>query len=163
MTGVRLISAIMAAACAAAPIAASADTLTNTMNARIRVDTACRLFTEPLAFGSVNLFSGVVDAQATIRLRCGPAVAYTVAIDNGQNVNGTQRRMSRGPGWFQYVNYQIYRDAARSQPWGATGGAVVTGTTPTNGDVDLIAYGRVPNSIVLPAAYTDIVTVTVSF
>lgn len=163
MTGYRLISAIVAAALTAAPIAASAGTLTNTMEARLRVDTSCRVFTEPLQFGNVNIFSGVVDATSNIRLRCGPAVAYTVAIDNGQNYNG-QRRMSNGRGgWFSYVNYQIYRNAARTQVWGSTAGNLVTGTTPANGLVTLVAYGRVPNSIVLPNDYIDVVTVTVNF
>ena len=163
MTGYRLISALAAAALAAAPFAVSAKTLTNPMIARMNVDTSCRVFTEPLAFGNVNIFSGQVDAQATIRLRCGPAVAYAVAIDNGQHANGAQRRMSNGGGFFQYVNYQIYRNAARTQVWGATAATDVNGVTPANGDVDLVAYGRVPNSIVLPNDYTDVVTVTVTF
>lgn len=163
-TGTRPILAILAAALVAAPPAVSAGTLTGTMDARMTVDASCRVFTEPLQFGRANIFSGVVDATANIRLRCGPAVAYSVAIDNGQQPNGAQRRMWHGAGgWFRYVNYQIYRNAARTQLWGSTAGNVATGTTPANGQVTLVAYGRVPNSIVLPAAYLDVVTVTVSF
>lgn len=161
--GTLSIPAILAAALGAAPVAASAKTLSNTLDARMRVDTSCRVNTEPLTFGSVNIFSGQVDATARIRLSCGPAVAYSVAIDNGLNYNG-QRRMSNGAGgWFAYVPYQIYRNAARTQAWGATPATRVTGITPVNGDVTLIAYGRVPNSIVLPRAYIDVVTVTVNF
>jgi spore coat protein U-like protein len=163
MTGFRLISAIMAAAFAAAPIAVSAKTLTNSLNARLQVDTSCRIFTEPLAFGNANIFSGVINAQATIRLRCGPQVAYSVAIDNGQNFSGGNRRMYSGAPFVPYVTYQIYRNAARTQVWGSTAGNVVTGTTPVNGDVDLIAYGQVPGGIIWPAAYVDVVTVTVTF
>jgi spore coat protein U-like protein len=86
-----------------------------------------------------------------------------VAIDNGQNFNG-QRRMSNGTGgFFAYVPYQIYRNAARTQVWGSTAGTLVSGTTPVTGDVTLTAYGRVPNSIVLPRDYVDTVTVTVNF
>lgn len=163
MTALRRISAMVAAALAAAPFAASAKTLTNTLNARLRVDTSCRVFTEPLQFGNVNIFSGVVDATANIRLRCGPAVAYSVAIDNGQNFNGNRRMSNGAGGWFAYVNYQIYRNAARTQVWGATPATMMTGVTPANGQVTLVAYGRVPNSIVLPRDYTDVVTVTVNF
>ena len=163
-SGTRLILATAVAAFAAAPIAASAKTLTNTMDARLRVDTSCRLTTEPLHFGNVNIFSGIVDTTANLRLQCGPAVAYSVAIDNGQNANGAQRRMSNGAGgFFAFVNYQIYRNAARTQVWGSTAGNLVTGTTPANGQVTLTAYGRVPNSIVLPRDYVDVVTVTVNF
>ena len=161
--GFRTISVLFGAILSTAPSAASAKTLTNTLDARLRVDTSCRLFTEPLQFGNANIFSGVVDATARIRLSCGPAVAYSVAIDNGQHYNGQRRMFGPPPGWFSYVNYQIYRNAARTQVWGATPATMMTGTTPVNGDVTLIAYGRVPNSIVLPREYTDIVTVTVNF
>lgn len=133
------------------------------MPAYLDVDTSCRVFTEPLAFGDANIFSGVINAQATIRLRCGPQVVYAVAIDNGQHANGAQRRMYSGAPFVPYVNYQIYRNAARNQVWGATAATDVNGTTPVNGDVDLIMYGQVPGGFIWPAAYTDVVTVTVTF
>lgn len=146
------------------PTGVYAKTATGTLPARLQVDTACRLNTEPLAFGTANLFSGQIDAITTVRLSCGPAVAYSVAIDNGQNFNG-QRRLYGGVwGGFQlYVPYEIYRNAGRTQVWGSAAGTVVTGTTPINGDVTLTAYGRVPNSLVLARPYSDSVTVTVSF
>lgn len=162
LTGKRPLAMALAAALVAAPAAVSAKTTTNTINATLDVDTSCRLFTEPLQFGTVNIFSGVVDATARVRLSCGPFVAYTVAIDNGLHFNG-QRRMFSGGAWFAYVPYQIYRNAARTQVWGSTAGNLVTGTTPVDGEVTLIAYGRVPNSIVLPRPYMDTVTVTVNF
>lgn len=162
-TGLRLLPIISAVAALAVPSVAVGKTLSSSLDARVRVDTSCRMTVEPMTFGTVNIFSGQVDATALIHLRCGPAVAYSVALDNGQNFNG-QRRMSNGMGgWFSYVTYQIYRNAARTQVWGATVGNMVTGTTPANGDVTLRAYGRVPNSIVLPRAYADVITVTVNF
>ena len=164
LTGKRLISAMGIAAFMAAPYAVSAKTLNGTAVARVRVDTSCRLNTEPLTFGTVNLFSGQVDASTNIKLSCGPNVPYTVAIDDGQNFNG-QRRMYGGIafGFQLYVPYQIFRNAARTQVWGSTAGTLATGTTPVNGDVTLVAYGRVPNSLVLASPYTDTVTVTVNF
>lgn len=163
MTGLRYILIAFAAALPAMPSGVSAKTVSNSMDARVKVDTSCRLTAEPLAFGSVNIFSGQVNATASIQLRCGPSVAYSVALDYGKNFNG-QRRMSNGiGGFFAYVPYQIYRNAARTQVWGSTAGTLATGTTPADGLVTLTAYGRVPNSIVLPRAYADVVTVTVNF
>ena len=155
---------VVVAVLAAAPTAVSAKTLAGTTTARLRVETACRLYTAPLSFGAANLFSGQIDTTATLRLSCGPAVAYTVAIDNGQNFNG-QRRMYGGSflGFPLYVSYEIYRNAARTQVWGAAAANVVSGITPANGDVTLTAYGRVPNSMVLARRYVDTVTVTVNF
>lgn len=134
------------------------------MTARADIDTSCRLNTEPLQFGMVNVFSGVVDTTARVRLACGPSIAYSVTIDNGQYYNG-QRRMYGGTwnGFQLYLPYQIYRNAARTQPWGATPATRVNGTTPANGLVTLTAYGRLPSSIVLPRAYADVVTITVDF
>lgn len=163
MTRLRpLLTAVMLVQ-ATVPSVVYAKSASGSMDARVSVDTSCRLTAEPLTFGTVNIFSGQVDATTSIHLRCGPAVAYSVALDNGLNFT-TQRRMSNGTGgFFAYVSYYIYRDAARTQAWGATAGTMVTGTTPANGDVTLTAYGRVPSSIVLPRAYSDVVTVTVNF
>lgn len=163
MTGLRPILIALALAWPAFAIPVAAKTVSNSMDARVRVDTSCRMTVEPMTFGNVNIFSGQVDATALIHLRCGPAVAYSVALDNGRNFNAGWRRMSSGGGFFQYVRYQIYRDAARTQLWGSTPATMVTGTTPANGDVTLTAHGRVPNTIVMPRAYTDVVTVTVNF
>lgn len=160
MTGYRSICLIVAAALAAAPEAASADTLTANVDARVRVDTACKLFTEPLAFGVVNINSAQVDATTTIQLSCGPNVAYSVAIDNGRHFNG-QRRMYAGIGNL-YVAYQIYRDAARTQVWGV-GANQVSGITPLSGTATLTAYGRVPDTRKPARPYNDQVTVTVNF
>lgn len=163
MTGLRPILPSIALVLVAAHSGVAAKTVSNSMVSRVRVDTSCRLTAEPLSFGTANIFSGQIDASTSIHLRCGPGVAYSVALDNGQNFT-TQRRMANGMGgWFAYVPYQIYRNAQRTQVWGSTAGTMVTGMTPVNGDVTLTAYGRVPAAIVLPRAYTDVVTVTVNF
>lgn len=150
-------------ATAAIPFTVAAKTVSNSMDARVRVDTSCRMTVEPMRFGNANIFSGAIDTTALIHLRCGPAVAYTVAMDNGQNFNGERRMASGTGGFFGYVRYEIYRNAARSQVWGSAAGNTVSGITPANGDVTLTAYGRVPGGIIIPRAYSDVVTVTVNF
>lgn len=139
---------------------ASAGTVTNTLEARLRVDTSCRIFTEPLAFGTVNINSVQVDATSTIRLSCGPSVAYAVAIDNGLHFNAS-RRMYAGNGNL-YVEYEIYRNAARTLRWGV-GANQVTGVTPLDGEATLTLYGRVPDTRKPARPYLDQVTVTVTF
>lgn len=164
-TNAHLGALLAAAATAVVPSVASAKTVSGSMQTTVVVDTSCRMTVSPLSFGNSNLFSGVIDATTTIDLRCGPAVNYSVAIDNGLYYNG-QRRMYGGPpilGFGAYVTYQIYRNAARTQVWGATAGTMATGTTPASGRVTLNAYGRVPNSIVFARPYEDTVTVTVNF
>ena len=147
----------------AVPAGLHAKTTTSTMIARTKVDTACKLQTTNLTFGSVNIISGQVDASTTMALTCGPAVAYSVGIDNGQNYNGQRRMVGTTIFGTLYLPYQLYRNAARTQLWGSTAGATVNGTTPTNGKATLTVYGRLPNSLVLGAVYLDTVTVTVNF
>lgn len=162
MTGKLPMQAVVAVALAAAPAIASAKSLSGTMTARANVDASCRLVTEWLSFGTVKGFTGIVDATANIRLICGPGIAYTVAIDNGLHFNG-QRRMFNGTPARSYVPYQLYRNSARTQVWGATAGSVASGTTPSSGLVTLIVYGRVPDTKVLARPYVDTVTITVNF
>ena len=148
----------------AAPAVVQAKTTTSTMIARTKVDTACKLQTTNLTFGSVNFVSGQVDATTTLALTCGPSVAYSVAMDNGQNYNAG-RRMYGGTffGFPLYLPYELYRNAARTQAWGATAGTTLNGTTPANGKATLTVYGRLPSNYVLGAVYLDTVTVTVNF
>lgn len=161
----RFVALSVATVLAVVPAGVSAGTKSGTMKTTVTVDPSCRMTVSGLSFGNANLFSGVVDATTTINLTCGPAVNYSVAIDNGQYYNG-QRRMYGGPGFLgfgEYVTYQLYRNAGRTQAWGATAGTMATGTTPANGKVALTVYGRVPNSVVFARPYEDTVTVTVNF
>ena len=161
----RLTAMLAAAIFAASPSLSVAKTTSGTLRTSVTVDTSCRTTLTDLAFGNATLFSGQMDATTTIALSCGPGVNYSVAIDNGRYFNG-QRRMYGGVpilGLGSYVTYQLYRNAARTQVWGATAGTMVTGTTPANGKALLTVYGRVPNSIVFARPYQDTVTVTVNF
>ena len=62
------------------------------------------------------------------------------------------------------VNYNMYRDAARTLNWGETDTVDTVDATGTGSAVTHTVYGRVPPQAT-PAAntYTDTVTVTVNF
>lgn len=172
MRGLEPIRAVQAGAVALAgaallsPLPASAGQATNEMAVSVVIPEGCQVTTRPLSFGTVTILSAAVDATSTITLQCAPGTAYSVALDGGLHASGSQRRMYAGPGGFaalRYVNYHLYRNAARTLSWGSTAGQTVGGVAPANGAIDLIVYGRMPGAIVLPTAYHDTVTVTVSF
>lgn len=145
---------------------AFAGQATNTVPLALEIQSGCRLSTEPLMFGNANFFTGQIDTTSTIDVRCNPGTAYTVAIDNGDNfANGSRRMVSTTAflGLFRYVNYQIYRNAARNQVWGSNPGQVVSGTVPASGHKTHTMYGRVPSTIAWAVEYRDTVTVTLSF
>jgi spore coat protein U-like protein len=88
---------------------------------------------------------------------------YTAALDGGQAgaADPTQRKMSKAS---EQVTYGLYRDAARTLPWGSTAG---TNTVSGAGDTtvqNLAVYGRIPaQPTPSPGLYTDTVVVTVSY
>jgi spore coat protein U-like protein len=140
---------------------------TNNFYISANVVSDCRLVSSTnLDFGTVyETLSNNVDATAAIAVTCngsqGGNTPYYVFLDNGLNPNGDQRRM-KGPN-NSFLNYELYKDTARSIRWGNTTstGAQATG----NGQPQtMTVYGRVPAQAV-PAAgkYTDTVVITLSY
>ena len=152
------------AATAAAP--ALAGTATNNMPVSVNVLNSCTVSATPMAFGSPTAIGGTdIDTTSTVSLTCTNGAAYDVALDGGLNSSGTQRRMSNGAATPVYVNYGIYKDAARATTWGSAVGATQAGNAGVSGVVSLTAYGRIPSTAASVGAgsYTDTVTVTVTF
>lgn len=123
---------------------------------------SCSLAALPMMFGSINVFFPNATTQTSLFVDCTPNTAFTVAIDNGLNFNGQRRMVRIGPGFGRFLNYEIFRDAARSQRWGMTAAQVVTGVAPANGKVTLVAYGRA-NGFVAAGPFEDTVTITITF
>ena len=128
----------------------------------------CRMTLTALSFGTYDPLgpnaSQELDATATLSLTCTRNSIATVAMDQGQNPagGGLSRRLAAGD---QRLDYEIYRDAARTQAWSAGSSAVryisTAGITSTN---QLTVYGRIPpGQEVASGTYSDIVTATVDF
>lgn len=140
-----------------------AATARNTMRVDTTVVRGCSLAALPMMFGTVAFFLPQANARASIFVDCTPNTAFTVSMDNGQNPNGTQRRMIRtGAGVGTYLSYEVYRDAARTQRWGTSGGQVVNGNSAASGKVTLYAYGRT-TGLVASGPFQDVVAVTITF
>jgi len=110
--------------------------------------------------------SGLVDTAlnytTTLSMNCRRRTAWQVGLDNGQNASGTVRRMRNAAG--QYLTYELYRDAARSQRWGSTLNSDTQTGTGTGSAQSLTLYGRVPAAQTpRPGSYSDVVKVTVTY
>nr|WP_232230762.1 spore coat protein U domain-containing protein [Serratia sp. SCBI] len=121
-----------------------------------------------ISFGTYSSLANVITASATgsggtgtLGLNCTTGTNYTVALDNGLNASGSQRRMASSVP--AYISYNLYQDSAHAVPWNSTTG-VLTGTG-TGSAVPLIVYGLVPAAGTTPAAgaYSDTVTMTVTW
>lgn len=123
---------------------------------------ACTVESTSLSFGSINpLAAGNVDSTSTVTVTCPATTAYTIALSAG---SGTfdDRRMASGA---NTLSYQLYTDATHATVWGDGTGAtaVVSGSAGSTGSPHTV-YGRVPpQTTAVPGAYTDTVTVTVTY
>ena len=152
---------------ASVPVAAAAPAMagshSSTMAVSAVVENNCNVAASPMTFngGPVSAVSSV-DGSAAISVYCTSSAAFTVDMDKGVNAFGDQRRMINENG--EYLDYEIFSDASRSQPWGASGQGVSEETAGANGK-EIIAYGRI-NAVTKDTRsgiYRDTITVTVSF
>jgi len=129
----------------------------------------CSVTLTPLAFGMYTPgTSSPLDAVADITVRCvAQPGSYAVTIGPGLSGNQLARTLLAGGG--DILNYNLFRDPARTQVWGngTPPTFVVTGSRPRVGQPTVNVhplYGRVfagqtPN----PGTYADSLLVTVLF
>ncbi len=140
---------------------AGSVTTTSTLLVTATVSAACVVSTTPVAFGVYNPTAGtVLDGSGKVSVLCTNGTNYSVSLDGGGQADVLGRAMSNGADFLQY---QLYSDAARVAVWGTTGGELVNATG-TGLLVDHTVYGRVAASQnVTQGSYTDTVNVTVTY
>ncbi len=136
---------------------------TFTLAAQAQVVPRCTIGTTDLDFGQTGLLNAPRDATNRLSIVCTSGAPYVIGLDGGTigTNDPTRRRMISGN---QSILYGLYRDQARTLPWGAmqgtdTMGAVGTGTTQR-----FTVFGRVPSQTTpSPGLYADTVVVTVTY
>jgi spore coat protein U-like protein len=129
---------------------------------RATVSTTCRVAGNTLDFGTVALLSSDVDSNGSSAVTCTNGTPYRVLLDNGLTGTGpTNRKMTLGG---SEVVYGLYRDAARSQPWGDISGTNSLSATGTGLAQSHTIYGRVPPQMT-PATgtYSDTIVISVEY
>ena len=160
------VAKLMAAACLSAlmlPVAQAATTVN------------CTASVSGIAFGIYNPLSAVANASTgTLRVTCNGSgtgsanVTLKVTLSTGLSGSYTTRKMFSG---VNALNYNIYWSAAYNQIMGdGTGGSFAgsAGPFPVSAGGSNFAtgtmYGLIPASQdVAPGAYSDIITVTVTY
>src|SRR5262245_6217003 len=82
------------------------------MQVNANVIRKCTITTQPMAFGNydpvqVNA-TAPLDGQSTITVACTKGTSVLIAMDDGSNAQGTQRRMLDRT---SYLRYEAYKDA----------------------------------------------------
>ena len=161
---IRLTAMTAMAWCLTAGVARAQASASASLAVSVEVTPNCTVAAEPLAFGAVTAANAPSQtATASIEVACGPDVAFTVQLDDGQNAAGQTRR-AFDPATGQYVGYEIYADPAHTRRWGSLEMQSVAGVTATTGTQRLTAYGLIGSDTQIAAgAYGDLVTVTTNF
>lgn len=122
----------------------------------------CKIRAQNLDFGEHGILDSAVDATGQLSVTCSPGTSFSVGLDHGLNGSGpTSRRMMLGE---RSIMYGLYRDPARTQPWGGVTSSNRFSGTGSGAEQKLPIYGRVPAQLAPgPGKYTDTVVVTVSY
>ncbi len=138
-------------------------TASTSFSATATVLSTCNVGATSVNFGSTGILNANTDAQGTLSIQCSPSLPYTVSLDGGTSgaTDPTQRKMS-----FTGANvtYGLYRDSARTLPWGNTVGTNTTSGTGTGVTQSQTVYGRIATQTTpKPGSYSDSVVVTVGY
>ena len=141
-------------------IAAATFLLLLCVTARAEAD--CAINTTSVAFGTYDVFSATPrDANGTVQINCTPRENIQVTLSRGSSSVFNPRTLRSGT---NILNYNLFRDAARTQIWGdgTAGTFLATGNNVRN--TTLTVFGRVPASQDATIGnYTDTIVATVIF
>jgi spore coat protein U-like protein len=143
-----------------------ADSSSTSLNVTATVGSNCTISTNPLAFSAydpvVAHASSNLDGTGTVTIICTKGAVTSVGLDLGANSSGTTRRMTNGS---DFLTYEIYKEAARTNIWGNSGANLLdTGTAPSKAARSFSAFGRIPSAQDVGSGnYTDTVIATVNF
>ena len=143
---------------------AIASTQTTTFQVTATVQTACEINSASnLAFGAYTR-QAIDDATSNISVTCTNTTPYDVGLDAGTSTGATvTNRAMTGPGGA-LLHYAMYSDANRTVNWGNTVGVDTVHSIGNGSAQSLTVYGQIPSGQhPTPGAYTDTITVTLTF
>jgi spore coat protein U-like protein len=141
----------------------------SSLSATATVAASAQLSVSPLRFGRIGA-PGLYEATTLIVVRAAKGVAYSITLDAGQNgsAGGRRLRLQGGP---DTLSYDLWKDPARTLPWGDGDFA---GTYPGGGSLSAVGTGRhqefpvygrlyAMEEMAAPGRYADVVTVTIHY
>ena len=128
---------------------------------------SCSAVAIPVLFGTYA-GSADVNTSGSVTVTCTSDSPYKVRIDKGLNGSSvTARKMkSTALNATDTLNYGLFRDSGRSQPWGETDGTDTQTGTPTIANLvqAFTVYANLPAGQAVPAGgYSDTVTITIAY
>lgn len=122
----------------------------------------------PLTFAG-KMTSLDADSTGSVSVTCTgltQAANYSLKLSTGGSNNSFARSMA-GTGGGARMNYNLFVDANRSNPWGdgITGGQFQGSIAPPGGTANHVYYGRVPagQTALRAGSYSDQLLITLEF
>lgn len=138
-------------------------TATASTSATATVISSCNVSATNVNFGTTSILASNIDATGTLTVQCSSAQPYTVSLSGGNSgaLDPTQRKMAFGA---QQVTYGLYRDPARTLPWGSSAGVNTASGNGSGIAQNLTVFGRIaPQVTPLPGSYSDAIVATVAY
>lgn len=125
----------------------------------------CTVSGTTVAFGVFNPFGSTLTSTGTITVACHggpPPATYTIALSTGNSGSFSSRNLSSGT---DALNYNMYTSSSYTSIWGdGTGGSVTVTGSDESKTKTYTVYAQLPAPQgVTPAAYSDTITVTVTY
>ncbi|WP_324699099.1 spore coat U domain-containing protein [Novosphingobium sp. RL4] len=89
------------------------------VNVELTVLNDCIITAPAASFGSAPLVGSFNPITRTILIRCSAGASYTVGLNDGNNADGTVRRMRKIDNSSNYLRYEIYKSASSTERWGS--------------------------------------------
>jgi spore coat protein U-like protein len=127
---------------------------------------SCTISATSVNFGSYNVFNGTaLNSTGRITYRCNASAAnVSISLSKGASSTYNPRTLRKGA---EPLNYNLYRNAARTNIWGdGTGGTSVytRADPPNNSNVNVTIYGRIPaGQDVSAGSFSDTIAATINF
>jgi spore coat protein U-like protein len=141
---------------------AAATTATNTFAVTATVQATCLVSATGMAFGTYN--GAVANSTSTVSVTCSNTTTYNVGFSAGLATAATvTTRKMTGPA-SALLSYGLYSNSGYTANWGQTIGTDTIAGTGNGSAQALTVYGEVAaGQYVAPGAYTDTITVTVTY
>lgn len=144
---------------------ALAATATGSFTVQITIQASCVFVSATtLTFTAVGVIAANDDASTTLSVQCTNTTPYNIGLSAGLGTGATvaSRKMTGTGGAL--VNYTLYSDTNRTTVWGQTIGTDTVSASGSGAAQPYTVYGRVPvQTTPAPGAYTDTITVTVTY
>jgi spore coat protein U-like protein len=139
------------------------STASTTFDVTASVAPNCSVTANNLSFGTLGVLNAAVDGGTTVSPLCTNGTPYTIGLNGGLSsaTDPTQRRMTKAS---EFILYGLYRDAARTQPFGDTAGVNTVSGTGSGLAQSAPVYGRIPPQTTPSSrVYADTIVVTLTF